>query len=71
MDEIFKEIPGSGGRYKVSNLGRVYNVKKQKIQTFILSRAGDISQWGCISTILITYPREYGQCLNTSIVKRQ
>lgn len=42
MDEIFKEIPGSGGRYKVSNLGRVFNVKKQKIQTPITDNSDNL-----------------------------
>ena len=42
MEEIFKEIPGSGGRYKVSNLGRVYNVKKQKIQTPLIDNSNNL-----------------------------
>lgn len=60
MDEIFKEIPGSGGRYKVSNLGRVYNVKKQKIQTPIIDNSGNL---------FIGYVDEDGKHVNCYIRK--
>ena len=60
MDEIFKEIPGSGGRYKVSNLGRVYNVKKQKIQTPIIDNSNNL---------VIGFADESGKHINCYIRK--
>ena len=60
MDEIFKEIPGSGGRYKVSNLGRVYNVKKQKIQTPIIDNSNNL---------VIGFADENGKHINCYIRK--
>lgn len=31
MEEIWKDIKGYEGLYKCSNLGEIYNIKKQKI----------------------------------------
>lgn len=39
--EVWKKIPGYGGRYEVSNLGRVRSIHKSTGRVFILSQSTD------------------------------
>ena len=40
MEEIWEDVVGYEGRYKVSNLGNVFSLKRQKVLAACLDRDG-------------------------------